>query len=79
MARVHRIGQTKPVRVYRLVTGSTVEERILARATKKLYLDALVGVSSNGVAALEQPEDGDGDGLDGDAGADRSLLGVPVS
>ncbi len=66
MARVHRIGQTKPVRVYRLVTGNTVEERILARATKKLYLDALVGVSSSGVAAQEAPEDGDA--VDGDEG-----------
>ncbi len=32
MARVHRIGQTKPVHVYRLVTEHSVEERILARA-----------------------------------------------
>jgi hypothetical protein len=39
MARVHRIGQTKPVHVYRLVTAGTVEERIQQRATSKLYLD----------------------------------------
>jgi SWI/SNF-related matrix-associated actin-dependent regulator of chromatin subfamily A member 5 len=42
MARVHRIGQTKPVAVFRLVTAGTVEERILERAEKKLYLDAVV-------------------------------------
>lgn len=39
MARVHRIGQTKPVHVYRLVTQGTVEERIQQRANSKLYLD----------------------------------------
>ncbi|KAJ1617299.1 P-loop containing nucleoside triphosphate hydrolase protein, partial [Pavlovales sp. CCMP2436] len=34
MARVHRIGQTKKVHVYRLVTAGTVEMRILQRAEK---------------------------------------------
>mmetsp|Transcript_1676 Transcript_1676/g.1994 ORF Transcript_1676/g.1994 Transcript_1676/m.1994 type:complete len:1452 (-) Transcript_1676:196-4551(-) len=51
MARVHRIGQTKTVHVYRLVSGGTVEERILERAEKKLFLDKMVneggGESSN--------------------------------
>ena len=42
MARVHRIGQTKVVHVYRLVTGGTVEERIVQRAEKKLFLDQMV-------------------------------------
>lgn len=42
MARVHRLGQTKTVHVYRLVTKGTVEERILQRAEKKLYLDGMV-------------------------------------
>ena len=41
-ARVHRIGQTKTVFVYRLVTANTVEERIAERAEKKLYLDRMV-------------------------------------
>lgn len=42
MARVHRIGQTKTVHIYRFVTSGTVEERIVQRAQKKLYLDSLV-------------------------------------
>ena len=42
MARVHRIGQTKVVHVYRLVSSGTMEERIVKRAQKKLFLDAMV-------------------------------------
>jgi SWI/SNF-related matrix-associated actin-dependent regulator of chromatin subfamily A member 5 len=34
--------QTKPVTVYRLVTDATIEEKIVERAEKKLYLDARV-------------------------------------
>jgi len=35
MDRVHRIGQTRKVFVYRLVCSNTVEERILIRAQQK--------------------------------------------
>lgn len=40
--RVHRIGQTKQVRVFRLVTENTVDERIVQRAEIKLRLDRMV-------------------------------------
>ncbi len=42
MDRCHRIGQTKPVTVYRLLSKSTVEERIIERQTIKLKLDYLI-------------------------------------
>jgi superfamily II DNA/RNA helicase len=41
-ARAHRIGQKKPVSVYRLVSVDTVEEQILAKAKEKLVLGHLV-------------------------------------
>ncbi|KAF9448749.1 SNF2-family ATP dependent chromatin remodeling factor snf21 [Macrolepiota fuliginosa MF-IS2] len=40
--RAHRIGQTKPVLVYRLVSAHTIEDKILQRATDKKKLEALV-------------------------------------
>ncbi|KAK3704274.1 ATP-dependent DNA helicase Hrp3 [Vermiconidia calcicola] len=39
MARAHRIGQKKPVTIYRLVSKDTVEEEILERARNKLMLE----------------------------------------
>ena len=38
IARAHRIGQTKTVHVYRLITQGSVEEQALSRLRKKLYL-----------------------------------------
>eukprot|EP01052_Picozoa_sp_SAG31_P010737 SAG31_NODE_596_length_13674_cov_3.806409_11_plen_990_part_00 len=40
--RAHRIGQRKQVKVYRLISESTMEERILATARQKLFIDKLV-------------------------------------
>ncbi len=42
LARVHRIGQTRPVSIYRLVTRSTYESEMFLRASKKLGLDDAV-------------------------------------
>lgn len=40
--RAHRIGQTKKVSVYRLVTKRTVEEKILKRAKQKQNVQSTV-------------------------------------
>jgi ATP-dependent helicase STH1/SNF2 len=40
--RAHRIGQKNEVRVYRLITNSMIEEKILERATEKKNLNGLV-------------------------------------
>ncbi|KAG0241621.1 hypothetical protein BGW41_005637 [Actinomortierella wolfii] len=40
--RVHRIGQTKPVVIYRLVTANSVENKIIERAAMKRKLEKLV-------------------------------------
>ncbi|KAE8774300.1 Lymphoid-specific helicase [Hordeum vulgare] len=42
MDRCHRIGQTKPVHVYRLATSNSVEGRIIKRAFGKLKLEHVV-------------------------------------
>lgn len=40
--RAHRIGQTKEVRVFRLITACSIEEKILERANRKLQMDAQI-------------------------------------
>ncbi|RHY40775.1 hypothetical protein DYB30_005961 [Aphanomyces astaci] len=40
--RAHRIGQKNEVRVFRLITNSPIEEKILSRATEKLNMNNLV-------------------------------------
>lgn len=42
MARCHRIGQTKPVVIYRLCTRGTVDEAILKRSEAKRILEKMV-------------------------------------
>ncbi|XP_020576990.1 protein PHOTOPERIOD-INDEPENDENT EARLY FLOWERING 1 isoform X2 [Phalaenopsis equestris] len=40
--RCHRIGQTREVHIYRLISESTIEENILKKANQKRMLDDLV-------------------------------------
>ncbi|KAH8837459.1 hypothetical protein MCOR27_004667 [Pyricularia oryzae] len=57
MARAHRIGQKRPVNVYRLVAKQTVEEEVVNRARNKLFLEYLTiqaGVTDEGKALREQ-------------------------
>lgn len=42
MDRAHRIGQTKPVNVYRMISENTIEEKIIERQLIKLKWDSLV-------------------------------------
>lgn len=56
--RAHRIGQLKPVTIYRFVTEGTVEEKIVERAAKKLKIDHLIiqkGIKKDGqkISAME--------------------------
>jgi len=52
-ARCHRIGQTKDVRIYRLVTSRTFEQEMFDRASKKLGLEQAV------LGSFGQDEDDD--------------------
>ena len=54
MDRAHRMGQTRQVTVYRLITSNSIEERILKLARgKKDVQDAVVGSSSAGQTQSE--------------------------
>ncbi|CCE65026.1 hypothetical protein TPHA_0J02060 [Tetrapisispora phaffii CBS 4417] len=58
MDRAHRIGQKKQVKVFRLVTDNSVEEKIIERATQKLRLDKLV-IQQNRSGAKKKESQGD--------------------
>ncbi|KAJ1905196.1 putative DNA helicase ino80, partial [Coemansia sp. IMI 209127] len=51
MDRAHRLGQTKQVVVYRLITRGTVEERILERARQKDEIHRIVISGGDGANA----------------------------
>ncbi|RKH48039.1 DEAD/DEAH box helicase [Corallococcus sicarius] len=55
--RAHRIGQQRPVMVYRMVSQGTVEEKILLLQDKKRALfEAALGGASGGGAALTRAD-----------------------
>ncbi len=54
--RAHRIGQDKPVLVYRLVALDTVEQRILALQEKKRALANAALAGTGGAAALNRDD-----------------------
>ncbi|KAK3318178.1 SNF2 family N-terminal domain-containing protein [Apodospora peruviana] len=57
--RAHRIGQTRPVVVYRLATKGTVEEELLMSADAKRRLEKLV-IKKGGFRTMGQKMDGNG-------------------
>ncbi|KAJ2754990.1 ATP-dependent DNA helicase Snf21 [Coemansia pectinata] len=86
--RAHRIGQTKEVRILRLITRGTVEENILARAEFKRDLDGKViqaGKFDNKTSDIEREvflrsllrneegEESDAKGADDTANSDEEL------
>lgn len=60
MDRAHRLGQERPVTVYRLISPGTIEERMLNRAQQKSRINDLVikggGVQSGGDSGEEIKE-----------------------
>ncbi|RFU79960.1 chromo domain-containing 1 [Trichoderma arundinaceum] len=68
MARAHRIGQKRPVNIYRLVSKETVEEEVLERARNKLLLEYLTiqaGVTDDGKAKFKEELNKKGLKIDG--------------
>lgn len=63
-ARAHRIGQTKNVTVYKLCTRSTVEEQMMGRIQKKLYLSIKVTESMRNLHTTGQSYHVDGEEID---------------
>ena len=71
MERAHRIGQVKPVRVYRLVCSGSVEERMVSRAEKKLFLNAMVAETDP-----DELEDGKNGEFEEGEGDESQALGI---
>ena len=40
--RCHRIGQTRPVVIYRFVTANTIDQKIVERAAAKRKLEKMI-------------------------------------
>ena len=55
--RAHRIGQTRPVTVYRLLTRGTVEEKVVRLQAKKRELATAIDENGTGDAAGWSMED----------------------
>jgi hypothetical protein len=72
-ARAHRIGQTKPVKVYRLLTRKSYEIQMFHAASLKLGLDRAV------LAHARAAGDEEGDEETNYTKANRQAKGLPIS
>lgn len=89
-SRVHRIGQTKPVEIYRIQAKGTVEEQMARRLLKKSYLastitgnaerdlDSYSPITTLGFGGLE-PESASSSWSDGLAGLFGAIASEPAS
>jgi len=63
-ARPHRIGQTKPVTLYRYIVENSIEERIRLMQGQKIHFAKLAGVKEDGIAGRYNRGQGDVGGLE---------------
>lgn len=73
--RAHRIGQTKPVIVYRLATKGTVEQTLLEKADSKRRLERLVIQQGQFKSLLDSGSNGGSGGGGNDTAELKKLLG----
>jgi len=62
-ARAHRIGQTREVKIYRLLTQKTFEVEMFRRASLKLGLDRAVLADANANSSKKRSDDKDASSL----------------
>jgi len=75
MARCHRIGQRRAVKVYRLVTRGTYEMDMFKRASMKMGLDqAILKKSGLDKSALDREDAAEGSASTGDAATGANAL-----
>ncbi|TCD65790.1 hypothetical protein EIP91_002183 [Steccherinum ochraceum] len=61
IARAHRIGQTKTVKVYRLICQGSVEDQMLDRLRRKLFLSVkIMGTSNTSESSPDPSQDPEG-------------------
>ena len=77
--RTHRIGQDKPVMVYRLVSADTIEEKVMALKEKKAELFARVVEGAGETEAGGEAATGAGAGAAGGAAGSGGLSPAALS